>query len=108
MLTRRSSICQHILFPNILTHHILATLCVIVLSKSKATNVFSNYILKSEALDKSIQAMNKLRCLVTVKDYLCNVFWKLLIKIESTWKSEIKEQAPQLIGLSEPATGGVL
>ena len=33
---------------------------------------------------------------VTVKDYLSNNLWKFLIKIESTWRREIKEQAPQL------------
>ena len=31
-----------------------------------------------------------------VKNYLCNVSCKFLIKIESTWRREIKEQTPQL------------
>ena len=31
-----------------------------------------------------------------VKNYFCNLLWKFLIKIESTWRREIKEQAPQL------------
>ena len=34
-------------------------------------------------------------CHVIVKNYLCNVSCKFLINIESTWRSEIKEQAPQ-------------
>ena len=46
-------------------------------------------------------------------NYLCNVLCSFLIKIESTRRSEIKEQAPQLTslycgGLSEAAIGGVL
>ena len=31
-----------------------------------------------------------------VKNYLCNVLCKFLIKIESTWRRGIKEQTPQL------------
>ena len=31
-----------------------------------------------------------------VKNYLCNVSWKFLIKIESTWRRKIKEQATHL------------
>ena len=50
---------------------------------------------------------------MTVKNYLCNVSRKFLIKIGSTWRDEIKEQAPQLIyctvvELSEAATGCVV
>ena len=30
------------------------------------------------------------------RNYLCNVSWKFSIKIESTWRRKIKEQAPQL------------
>ena len=30
---------------------------------------------------------------MVVKNYLCNVLCKFLIKIESTWRWEIKEQA---------------
>ena len=33
---------------------------------------------------------------MTVKNHLCNVLWKFFIKIESTWRREIKEEAPQL------------
>ena len=73
-----------------------ATLCVSFSSKSKAINVFPKHILKSKARDQSIQARKKLFCHVIVKNYLCNVSWKFLIKIESTWRREIKEQAPQL------------
>ena len=72
-------------------------LCVSFLSKSKAINVFPKHILKSKARDQSIQAKKKLFCHVIVRNYLCNLSWKFLIKIESTWRREIKEQAPQLI-----------
>ena len=46
-------------------------------------------------------------------NYLCNVLCRFLIKIESTRRSEIKEQAPQLTllycgELSEAAIGGAL
>ena len=40
--------------------------------------------------------MKRLYCHVTVKIYWCNVLCKFLIKIESTRKRKIKEQAPQL------------
>ena len=73
-----------------------ATLCVSFLSKSKAINVFPKHILKSKAHDKSIPARKNLFCHVIVKNYLWNVSWKFLIKIESTWRRKIKEQAPQL------------
>ena len=35
-------------------------------------------------------------CHVVVKNYLCNVLCKFLIKIESTWRREIKEQTLQM------------
>ena len=73
-----------------------ATLYVSFSPKLKATNVFPKHILKSKARDQSIQASKRLFCHVIVKNYLCNVSWKFLIKIESTWRREIKEQAPQL------------
>ena len=66
-----------------------AMLCVSFSSKSKAINVFPKR-------DQSIQARKKLFCHVIVKNYLCNVSWKFLIKVESTLRCEIKEQAPQL------------
>ena len=74
-----------------------ATLCVSFLSKSEVINVFPKHILKSNACDQSIQARKKLLYDVIVKNYLCNVSWKFLIKIESTWRRKIKEQALQLI-----------
>ena len=64
--------------------------------KLKAINVFPKHILKSNALDQSIHTSKKLFCHVIVRNYLCNVSWKFLIKIESTWRREIKEQASQL------------
>ena len=73
-----------------------ATLCVSFSSKSKAINVFPKHILKSKARDQSNQARKKLICHVIVKNYLSNVSWKFLIKIETTWRREIKEQTPQL------------
>ena len=73
-----------------------ATFCVSFSSESKAINVFPEHILKSKAHDKSIPARKNLFCHVIVKNYLWNVSWKFLIKIESTWRRKIKEQAPQL------------
>ena len=73
-----------------------AKLCVRFSSKSKATNVFRKHIVKSKASEQSIPARKKSFCHVTVKNYLCNVSWKFLIKIESRWRREIKEQAPHL------------
>ena len=78
-------------------HYIVtyATLCASFSSKSNS-NVFPKHILELKARDQSMQARKKLFCYVIVKNYLCNVFWKFLIKIESAWKREIKEEAPQL------------
>ena len=75
---------------------ICATLCVSFSSNSKTTNVFPKHILKSKACDQSIQARKKLFCHVIVKNYFCNILSKFLIKIESMWRREIKEQTPQL------------
>ena len=81
-----------------------ATLCVSFSSKSKAINDFPKHFLKLKVCDQSIQARKKL--FYHVKNYLCNVSWKFLMKIKSRWRCEIK--APQLIyctmvGLSEAA-----
>ena len=73
-----------------------ATLCLNFSSKLKAINVFPKHILKSKACDQSIQATNKLFCHMIVKNYLSNISWKFLFKIETTWRRKIKEQAPQL------------
>ena len=72
-------------------------LCVYFSSKSKATNIFPKHILKLKTHDQSIQARKKLFCPVTVNNYLCNIFCKFLIKIESTWRCRINDQTPQLI-----------
>ena len=69
----------------------------LLLHNYTVTNVFPKNILKSKARDQSIQARKKLFCHVIVKNYLCNVLCKFFIKIESTWRREIKEQTPQLI-----------
>ena len=66
-----------------------ATLCISFSSKSKAINVFPKQYRRSKARDQSIQASKKMFCQVIVKNYLCNVLWKFLIK------SKIKEQVPQ-------------
>ena len=58
--------------------------------------MFFQNILKSKALDQSIQARKKSFCHVIVNNYLRNVSCEFLIKIESTWRREIKEQTPQL------------
>ena len=71
-----------------------ATLCVNFSSKSKAINVCPKHVLKLKACDQSIQARKKLFCYVTIKNNLCNI--SFLIKNETTWRREIKEQAPQL------------
>ena len=80
---------------------------------SKAINIFPyismvvlKHILKSKACNQSNQARNKLLCHVVVKNYLSNVSWKILIKIESTWRRKIKEQAPQLTLLYRATTVG--
>ena len=54
-------------------------------------NVFCN-----RKRDPSIQARKKLICRVIVRNYLCNVLRNFLIKIESTWRLEIKDQTAQL------------
>ena len=79
-------------------------LCVSFSLKSKAINVFPKHILKSKAGDQSNHARNKLFCHVMVKKYLSNVLLKILNKIESTWRREIKEQAPQLTLLYRSGT----
>ena len=73
-----------------------ATLCVKFSLKSNAINVFPKYILKLKARDQSIRATKKLFCHLIIKNYLCNVSWKFLIKRESIWRWETKEQVPQL------------
>ena len=92
---------------------ICANLCISFSSKSKASNVFSKHILKSKALDKSIQARKKLFCHMIVKKYLSNVLRKFLIKFESTWRRKINSKHPSwlyctVVGLSETATRGFL
>ena len=79
-------------------------LCVSFSLKSKAINVFPKHILKSKAGDQSNHVRKKLFCHVMVKKYLSNVLLKILNKIESTWRREIKEQAPQLTLLYRSGT----
>ena len=69
-----------------------ATLCVTFSSKSKATNVFPKHILKSKAHDQSIQARKNLFCRVIVKNYLCNVLCKFLIKMEALGGAKSKNR----------------
>ena len=77
---------------------ICARLCVSFSSKQKST-VFPKHILKSKVHDQSIQARKKLSCHVIVKNYLCNILCKFLIKIESTWRHKIKEQTANFTAL---------
>ena len=44
---------------------------------------FANHILKLKARDQSKRARKKLFCHVAIKNYLCNVLCKFLIKVES-------------------------
>ena len=81
---------------HVIVHSYLCNVSVSFSSKSIAINVFPKHILKSKARDQSNQARKKLICHVIVKNYLSKVSWKFLINIESTWRHEIKEQAPQL------------
>ena len=92
---------------------ICATHCVSFSSKSKAINVFLKHILKSKTRNQSIQARKKLFCHVIVKNYLCNVSRKFLIKIESMWGAKSKSRHPSwlystVVGLSEATTRGVV
>ena len=123
LLTRHSSVFQiipwnweHLInrkvqgkkaFWHVILHYFscyyIATLCVSFLSKSEAIDVFPKHILKSKARDQSIQATKKLFCHVIVNN-LCNVSWKILIKIESTWRRNVKEQAPELTSLHRGKT----
>ena len=93
--------CSHGILP------LRAMYCVSFLSKSEAINVFPKYILKSKARGQPIQTKKKLFCHdVIVKNYLRNVLWKFLIKVESTWRHKIKEQSPQLTLLYRDRTVG--
>ena len=92
---------------------ICATLCINFSLKLKATNVSPKKILKSNTLDKIIQARKKLFYHVIVENYFCNVLRKFLIKFESTWRREINKKHSgclhcTVIGLSEAASGGFL
>ena len=62
---------------------------------------------------QSIQTRKKLLCCVIVKNYLCNVLCKFLIKMEARGGVISKKRHPTwlyctVVGLSEAATGGVL
>ena len=74
---------------------ICVTVCVSFHQNRKQLMFFQN-ILKLKARDQSIQARKKLFCHVIVNNHLCNISCEFLIKIESTWRREIKEQTPQL------------
>ena len=78
---------------------ICAMLCVSFSSKFKASNIILKHILKFKAHGQSIQARKKLFFHLIVKNYLSNIFCKFLIKIESTWRCNIKEQTSLLTSL---------
>ena len=63
---------------------ICATLCVRLLSKSKAINIFPKYILKSKAHDQSVQVTKKFFCRMIVDNYLCNI----CVSLWWRWKHE--------------------
>ena len=95
------------------TWYYIVQLCVSFSSKWKVTHVFLKNIRKSKARDQWIQARKKLFYHVVVNNYLWNVSCEFLVKIEGTWRHEIKEQTPSwlyctMVGLSEAGTGGVL
>ena len=91
---------------------ICATLCVNFSSKSKATNVSPKHILKSNTLDRIIQARKKLFCHVIVKNYLCYVLRKISSSQAREGVKSNKKHPSWLhctvVGLSEVVTGGFL
>ena len=92
---------------------ICAMHCVYFSSKSKATNIFPKHILKLKAQDQSIQPRKKLFCSMIVKNYLCNVLCKFLIKMEARGGVKSKKRHPSYfnciaVGLLEAATVDVL
>ena len=79
-------VCWHL----ILHSHLCNALCKFYIK------IFPKHILKPKVRDQSIQARKKLFCHVIVQNCVYKLSWKFLTKIESTWRREIKEQAPQL------------
>ena len=55
---------------------------------------FSKTYSEIESIYEIIQARKKLFCHMIVKDYLCNALRKFLVKFESTWRREIKQETP--------------
>ena len=83
--------------PNQRKYYVICAMrCVSFWSKSKANNVFPKHILKSKARYQWIRARKKLFCHVILKNYLSNSLCNFLIKIESTWRREIKVTTPQV------------
>ena len=54
---------------------------------------FPKPILKQKACDQLIHARKKLFYHMAVKNYLCKILLTFLIKIESTWRQEMKDTA---------------
>ena len=54
---------------------------------------FPKPILKQKACDQLIHARKKLLYHMVVKNYLCKILLMFLIKIESTWRQEMKDSA---------------
>ena len=79
-------------FWHVVLHSYLCNALCNFLSKLKAANGFQKHILKSKARDQLIQARKKLFYHVMVK----NVLSTFLIRIESTWRHEMKEQKLEL------------
>ena len=72
-----------------------ATLCKFFL-KIESNYWFSKTYPEIENMRPIKSSKQKLVLSRDSKNYLSNVSWKILIKIERTWRREIKEQAPQL------------
>ena len=63
-----------------------------------------------KAHDKSIQAKKKI-CHMIVKNYLCNILGKFLVKFESMWRQNRRTNTTAgfiVVGLSEAASVGFL
>ena len=90
-------------FWQMILHSYLCNTLLRFSSKSKAINVFPKHSeIESTWSIKSSKEKIVLSC--DSKNYLSNVWWKFLIKIESMWRRKIKEQTPQLTSLYRGTT----
>ena len=90
-------------FWQMILHSYLCNTLLRFSSKSKAINVFPKHSeIKSMWPIKSSKEKIVLSC--DSKNYLSNVWWKFLIKIQSMWRCKIKEQTCQLTSLYRGTT----